>query len=301
MELQPENTMSAQSQVQTQNLYDNSDFFAAYSTLPRSQEGLAGAREWPTMRKLVLGPNRDLQDHRVLDLGCGYGWFSRWARDAGATHVRGIDVSANMVQRAKEFDLSPESHHQDGESRQPDRLDGRGRGMIQYEVADLETIVLHENAAEKYDLVYSSLAFHYLSDLKRLLDQIRAVIRPSGRLVFSVEHPVLSAPVDPEPEFYRLPGDTRNMDAPDGAFWALNSYSREGPRYTSWLGVDGVRKYHRTLETYIRLLLESGFVLTGLREWTLTKEETQGDPVNTLQYHRPYFLLISAEPVGHPN
>jgi SAM-dependent methyltransferase len=26
---------------------------------------------------------------RILDLGCGYGWFCRWARDAGAAEVGG--------------------------------------------------------------------------------------------------------------------------------------------------------------------------------------------------------------------
>ena len=63
----------------TQNIYDDESFFAAYAQLPRSVDGLDGAGEWPRLRTL-LPP---IEGARVLDLGCGYGWFCRWAREAG--------------------------------------------------------------------------------------------------------------------------------------------------------------------------------------------------------------------------
>ena len=34
-----------------QNVYDNDEFFQEYAKLRRSQEGLAGAQEWPAMRR----------------------------------------------------------------------------------------------------------------------------------------------------------------------------------------------------------------------------------------------------------
>lgn len=37
----------------------------------------------------------DLQGHRVLDLGCGYGEFARWARDNGAAYVNAVDIAHN--------------------------------------------------------------------------------------------------------------------------------------------------------------------------------------------------------------
>jgi 2-polyprenyl-3-methyl-5-hydroxy-6-metoxy-1,4-benzoquinol methylase len=80
----------------TQNIYDNPGFFDGYSQLPRSLEGLAGAPEWPDLRAL-LPPMRG---QTVLDLGCGYGWFSRWAVEHGAHSVLGLDVSQKMLQRA---------------------------------------------------------------------------------------------------------------------------------------------------------------------------------------------------------
>ena len=52
-----------------ENKYDDPLFFAKYAQMDRSRLGLAGAGEWPTLRRLL--PDFDGRD--VLDLGCGYG------------------------------------------------------------------------------------------------------------------------------------------------------------------------------------------------------------------------------------
>src|SRR6516162_4286802 len=80
----------------TQNIYDNEEFFAGYSRLRRSVEGLDGMPEWPALRALLP----DLLGRKVLDLGCGFGWFCRWAREQGASNVVDVDVSEKMLARA---------------------------------------------------------------------------------------------------------------------------------------------------------------------------------------------------------
>src|SRR5580700_4848658 len=80
-----------------QNIYDNDEFFAGYGRLPRSVDGLEGAPEWSNLRAMLP----DLHGRNVLDLGCGYGWFCRWARAAGAAQIVGIDVSEKMLARAR--------------------------------------------------------------------------------------------------------------------------------------------------------------------------------------------------------
>lgn len=50
---------------------------------------LDGAPEWPAIRRILP----DLQGKSVVDLGCGYGWFCRSAREQGAADVLGLDVS----------------------------------------------------------------------------------------------------------------------------------------------------------------------------------------------------------------
>ncbi len=77
----------------TQNIYDHPAFFEAYSKLGRSVDGLAGAAEWSALMALLP----DMRELNVVDLGCGYGWFCRWARAQGAETVLGLDLSQKML------------------------------------------------------------------------------------------------------------------------------------------------------------------------------------------------------------
>lgn len=61
-----------------QNVYDRQEFFEGYSQRGRSLHGLAGAAEWPAIRTLLP----EFSGSRVVHLGCGFGWFSRHAREA---------------------------------------------------------------------------------------------------------------------------------------------------------------------------------------------------------------------------
>src|SRR5947209_17525693 len=125
----------------TQNIYDDPDFLAGYGRLGRSIDGLDGAAEWPSLRALLP----DLRGLRVVDLGCGFGWFCRWAREQAAAEVLGIDVSEKMLARARDTTTDP---------------------AVTYLRADLERLELPEAG---FDLAYSSLALHYLEDLAGLL------------------------------------------------------------------------------------------------------------------------------------
>ena len=81
-----------------ENKYDDNIFFQKYSQMSRSQQGLAGAGEWETLRKMLP----DFKDKRVLDLGCGYGWHCIYAMEHGASSVVGVDISHKMLEVAKE-------------------------------------------------------------------------------------------------------------------------------------------------------------------------------------------------------
>ena len=81
----------------TQNIYGDEKFLAEYCRLPRWTRGLDGAPEWEALRGLLAS----LDGSRVLDLGCGFGWFCRWAPEHGAASLVGIDVSEQMLARAK--------------------------------------------------------------------------------------------------------------------------------------------------------------------------------------------------------
>lgn len=238
----------------SQNIYDDEDFFNNYAQLLRSQEGLKGAPEWPDLEALLP----DLTGKNVADLGCGYGWFCRAARQKGAAEVRGFDLSEKMLEKARSFGTDP---------------------AIIYKRADLETLELPE---AHFDLVYSSLALHYVADLAGLFRRIFTALKSGGSLVFSMEHPIYTAPL-------RQQWEMRNGELT----WPLNNYLNEGERRTNWLA-DGVIKQHRMESTILNLLIETGFTLKHLNDWGPGPEVLRVEPELARERERPAFLLVKA-------
>jgi ubiquinone/menaquinone biosynthesis C-methylase UbiE len=239
----------------TQNIYDNEEFFEGYSRLGRSVEGLDGAPEWPALRALLP----DVRGLEVLDLGCGFGWFCRWARQHGAAHVLGVDVSEKMLARSR--------------ATTPD-------GGITYTRADLEHLEL---SPASFGLVYSSLALHYIAALDHLMSQVYRALVAGGHLVFSVEHPIYTAPAEPR----------WSLDTAGRKTWPVDGYLDEGPRSTDWL-TTGVIKQHRTLATYVNLLVRLGFAVRHVEEWGPTPEQIASRPSLADERQRPAFLLVAA-------
>jgi SAM-dependent methyltransferase len=239
----------------TQNIYDTAQFFDGYSQLPRSVEGLKGAPEWPAVRALLPGVN----EKKLVDLGCGYGWFARWAVERGARHVLGLDVSEKMLQRAAADGDDP---------------------RITYRRADLEQLQL---PSAGFDLAYSSLAFHYIVDLPGLLRTLHDALVPGGKLVFSIEHPMFMASLHPG----------WVVDDQGHTSWRVDHYQVEGPRTTHWLA-EGVIKQHRTLGTLLNLLIKTGFTLDHVNEWGPSPEDLEQRPTLADELHRPMMLIIAA-------
>lgn len=238
-----------------QNIYDNPEFFEGYGKLGRSVQGLAGAAEWPSLRALLP----DLRGLRVVDLGCGFGWFCRWAREQGGAQVLGLDLSEKMLQRAEEMTSDP---------------------AITYARADLEHPDL---PAASFDLAYSSLALHYIEDLEGILKNVHRALVPGGHLIFSVEHPIYMAPAHPG----------WLIDERGRRRWPVDGYLVEGPRITDWLA-RGVVKQHRTVGTYLNLLIRTGFTIAHLEEWGPTDAEIVLRPELAEERDRPTFMLIAA-------
>lgn len=238
-----------------QNIYDNPEFFAGYSQLPRQVYGLDGAPEWPAIRAMLP----EVAGKRVLDLGCGYGWASRWMRQQGAASVLSLDLSENMIRRAKADTVDPE---------------------IEYRIADLENLELPPAA---FDLAYSALTFHYIRDFQRLVQTLHQSLAPSGRLVFTIEHPIFMAAQNPH---WITDEDGRNT-------WPVNRYSDEGERRTDWFA-KGVLKYHRKISTTLNALIRTGFVVLAVDEFAPSAEQIRANPELKDEIERPMMLLISA-------
>jgi len=237
-----------------QNKYDGSEFFAAYSQMPRSIHGLAAGLEWTAFRALLP----DVQDKRLLDLGCGFGWHCRYAQEQGARKIIGIDLSEKMLERARATTHTPD---------------------IEYRRCAIEDIDFPVN---QFDVVISSLALHYVEQFDLVCRKVHHCLAPNGTFLFSVEHPIFTT-LAAQSWFYGQAGERLH--------WPVDNYQQEGRRQTNWL-TENVIKYHRTIATYVNTLIDSGFLIKRLEEPKPPPDTT--DPDTQAQSRRPPFLVIAA-------
>lgn len=238
-----------------ENKYDDPCFFEKYSQMTRSQLGLSGAGEWEDLEKILP----KFQGKTVLDLGCGYGWHCVYAAEHGAAHVTGVDLSEKMLQVAGEKTNYPQ---------------------VEYLRAAIEDVDFPE---ESFDVVFSSLAIHYLKSYEVFVDQVRRWLKPGGDLVFSVEHPVFTA--YGSQDWYR-------DEAGNILHFPVDRYFCDGERKATFLG-ETVVKYHRTLTTYLDTLLTHGFSLRRVVE-PQPPERMMDLPGMKDELRRPMMLLVAA-------
>ena len=73
----------------------------------------------------------------------------------------------------------------------------------------------------------------------------------------------------------------------------VDGYLQEGPRSTDWLA-RGVIKQHRTMATYINMLLRLGFSISEVNEWGPKRRQIASQPGWADERKRPAFLLVGA-------
>lgn len=239
-----------------ENKYDDINFFEKYSKMARSIGGLNAAGEWHELKKLL--PH--LKDKRVLDLGCGFGWHCIYAADQGARSVIGVDISEKMLAEARKKTAST---------------------IVEYILKPIEEI---DFPTDTFDVVISSLAFHYIESFDGIVDKVNTSLSAGGDFVFSVEHPVFTAE-GRQDWFYDEDGNPLHFP--------VDNYYIEGMRKSNFLGEE-VIKYHKTLTTYLNVLIKKGFEITGIVEPQPSSEMLNTIPGMKDELRRPMMLLVSA-------
>jgi len=195
---------------------------------------------------------------RVLDAGCGAGWYAAELATRGAL-VTAIDASAAMIGHARDrFASVP--------------LNELAR-QVELRVADLEQPLSFASEAA-FDGIVSSLVLHYLRDWGPTLTEFRRILKPNGWLLFSTHHPAADA--------IRL--DTpRYLDIePVEDYW-------------KWVGI--VRYYRRPLSAIMEALTNAGLAVERLVEPLPTDEFRKVRPDSYKRLlRRPEFLLVRARP-----
>ncbi len=239
-----------------ENKYDDKEFFDRYRKMSRSIGGLSAAGEWHELQRLLP----DLRGKKVLDLGCGYGWHCRYAAEHGAQSVVGTDISDRMLEEAK--------------ARTSD-------ARISYRKVAIEDI---DFGPECFDLVISSLAFHYVESFETVCEKLYRIVKRNGDLVFSVEHPIFTA-YGNQDWVYDRNGNKLH--------WPVDRYFSEGRREAFFLG-QKVIKYHRTLTTYLSAPVNYGFSIRKVIEPLPAQEMLDRDELMRDEWRRPMMLLVAA-------
>jgi len=202
----------------------------------------------------------DIEDKRVLDLGCGDAAFADRVIDSGGRSYVGVDGSAAMIDEA--------------------------RRHIEHPRVSLvcERIEDYRVAPDSFDLVTSRMALHYINDLDSILLNVRKFLSPGGHLIFTVLHPVITSKWTP-------------TDGPRTDY-TVDRYFERGAREREWFG-STVTWHHRTIEDYISSVQRSGLKFVSLRECEPDPKLLVDHPDELERRRRvPLILLVSARRPG---
>lgn len=240
-----------------QNIFDNEIFFEGYKKIREKESNANDLFEIPALFSMMP----DLRGKKVLDLGCGYGEHCKLFVNQSAEKVVGIDISKRMLEVARKENSHPK---------------------IEYIHLPIEDAI---QLNEKYDVVVSSLALHYVEAFSDVVRSVYSLLNENGVFLFSQEHPLVTA---------HSAGNrwTRNENG-EKMYVNLSNYGVEGERNTTWF-IDNIKIYHRTFSTIINTLLEAGFSIERIMEPLPTKELLEKYPEHKDLLHKPDFLLCKA-------
>lgn len=173
----------------------------------------------------------DLSGSDVLEFGAGAAQGSRWCAARGA-RVVATDLSAAMLGQGRRLDAD------------------RASAPTAYVQCDAAALPF---AAASFDVAFSAYgALPFVADSARLLREVARVLRPGGRAVFSVTHPIRWALPD-------VPG-------PEGLVVRHSYFDRRPYVEQDASGRASYVEHHRTLGDRVREIVAAGLVLQDLVE-----------------------------------
>src|SRR3954471_10997627 len=172
----------------------------------------------------------DVSGRRVLEIGCGSAPCSRWLRTAGADVV-GLDLSAGMLARAAQLNRSTDV-------------------PVPLVQADAGALPVADASIDVACSAYGGLPF--VADAGAVLAEVARVLRPGGRFVASVNHPMRwPFPDSPDPQDLKI----------------VSSYFDRTPYVeTDDRGATVYVEHHRTVGDWVRAVVGAGLVLEDLVE-----------------------------------
>ncbi len=182
------------------------------------------------LRESDVGLLGEVAGASVLEVGCGSAPCARYLAAAGA-RVVAFDLSAGMLQHA---------------------VAAAGRSGIDVQLVQADVCELPFRSSS-FDIAFSAFgAIPFVADSARAMQEVARVLRPGGRWVFSVTHPMRwMFPDDPGPR----------------GLTVIQSYFDRSP----YVEVDSDEvpayvEHHRTFGDRIRELVTAGFLVEDVIE-----------------------------------
>lgn len=241
------------------NVYDNPVFFNEYQSMRSEEINANNLLEVPIIKNMLPL----LKGKSILDLGCGCGDMDKYFISKGAKKVVATDISINMINNAKEINNDKK---------------------IDYLILKMENI---SSIEEQFDIVYSSLAFHYIKDFNKLLSDINHLLKPGGILIFSQESPINTATTIEDNSI------DNKVEINGKRYYLLHNYCKEGMRKTFWNNTF-VTKYHRSYATIVNSLIKNNFNIIDITDSFANKDVIKLCEKFKYQIDKPYFTFIKA-------
>ncbi|UCG42018.1 MAG: methyltransferase domain-containing protein [candidate division WOR-3 bacterium] len=208
----------------------------------------------------------DVRGLKVLDLGCGQGYFSRQLARVGAK-VTGVDFSENQVASARKYETG----------------DPLG---IEYLVMDAAKVDKHW-PHPVFDLVTAAYSIGDMPDAEAVFRAAYRVLKPGCRMAFSDAHPC----TDPPFREWERDEQGRKLSL------KIDRYFETGPGYCFW-NMPRL-KYHwnapvwrRTIEELCTAIANAGFLIRHIAEPRPTPEQVTRGPDLEDCYRLPYTLVF---------
>lgn len=206
-----------------------------------------------------------------LDVGCGEGENTRRVAQLGAM-MTGTDVSPTFIKHCREFES-----------------DSKAIKSITYLVADANKLPFDD---QSFDFVISTMVFMDLEDLDGSLKEVNRVLKQGGFFQFSIVHPCFQTPgmrwvFD---EQGKRIGVEASRYFEEGRIDDQWTFTAAPEHISSRFKPFKVAHFHRTLSTWITLLVETGFVLELLTEPTPDDASIEKYPPIKCMREIPLFL-----------
>lgn len=214
----------------------------------------------------LLAACQPVKDLRVLDLGCGQGYFTRLLARQGAT-VCGVDLSEELIAKARAYETDAPL------------------GISYYHLSAIA--IAEQWPPASFDMVTACMSLQDMADIATVMQAVATLLRSHGRFVFSIPHPCTDTPV----RTWETHADGRRGGLTIDRYFASGLYETEWdyPGRVPYCFVTPSWRY--TLSEWSVLLDSARLVIRRLHEPQATPELVQRQAAFETASRIPYFLI----------